>query len=466
MMSSVENEDWAELIQALVQVEKSICSLGGEDGTAEKIEASRQALKSFHTTAAMLGLSELEQAGLSLEQCLNQQIAPNATPESIYTFGFALNALIEEMKNVASGKIEQINLGEVLRILEGGAAEGKGENPRPESVSGGAATTVSDEVLSDEEALKEIMGSPPQFKAADYSRLERILNNLGGRLVVADGGGVRTPCFQLHFDAAPGVVEQIETLLSPSDPDAMLAPELIGQDTRIQKIVGTIKEFMLALSSGDVVRSQEILLLLAEQQHQAGLYKEIGLLARELHTSLRGFAETLDPVLKEMVEDKIPDSGTRLEHILEITENAANTTLDHVEKMQLRNVEDQKKLKDLREMVENLTAIGEKAHKQLATGRQRMDELFESVMQTHEDLITVLTAQDYQDLTGQVIQKIITLLKDLELKLVNVIRVFGVKLESGKKAKPDELYGPAHKGKVDALHSQDDVDSLLAEFGF
>ena len=93
----------------------------------------------------------------------------------------------------------------------------------------------------------------------------------------------------------------------------------------------------MAMSSADVKRSQEILLQLADQQQQAGLYNEIGMLARDLHNSLRSFADTLDPVLKEMVEERLPDSGNRLEHILQLTEKAANTTLDNVEVIQKRN---------------------------------------------------------------------------------------------------------------------------------
>jgi len=95
-----------------------------------------------------------------------------------------------------------------------------------------------------------------------------------------------------------------------------------------------------------------------------------------------------------------------------------------------------------------------------------VNELQVSLNQTSEDLITILTAQDYQDLTGQIIQKIIVLLKNLESNLVNVIRTFGVRLDGRKEDVGEELYGPAHEGRVSAMHSQDDVDSLLAEFGF
>jgi len=453
-MANVEPEDWNELIQTLRMVEKSVCSLDDEADPDEKLEACRQALKSFHTTAAMLGMNEVQEAGLGLELCLNQRIAPNKSPDSIYAFGFALNALMDQMKKAVNGDACQIAAAEVLKILDAlpsdcGAVKGEG----------------GETTLSDEDAIREILKPSTSGKALDFSRLEQIVANLGGTLSLDMDGGA-TPALHLKFDAQPSIVEQIETLLSPSDPTLTLAPELSRQDTRWEKILSTMKEFMLALSSGDMKRSQEILLLVAEQQYQAGLYKEIGMMARDLHNSLKGFVSTLDPALKEMVEDELPDSGNRLEHILEITERAANTTLDHVESMQKRNQQDQERVAQLQETLGKLKAIGEQAQKRLTDGSGIIGELQASVMQTHQDLITILTAQDFQDLTGQVIQKIIKLLKDLELKLVNVIRVFGVKVEGGKKTDEQELYGPAHKERVGALHSQDDVDSLLADFGF
>jgi chemotaxis protein CheZ len=113
-----------------------------------------------------------------------------------------------------------------------------------------------------------------------------------------------------------------------------------------------------------------------------------------------------------------------------------------------------------------MTAVGDTAHKLLAKARLSLDDLQDSVSRTSADLITVSTAQDYQDLTGQIIQKIIVLLKDLEANLVNVIRTFGVRPDGRKDAVSDDLYGPAHAGRTSAMHSQDDVDSLLAGFGF
>ena len=211
---------------------------------------------------------------------------------------------------------------------------------------------------------------------------------------------------------------------------------------------------MVALSYGEIGRAQEILLGIADQQHQAGLYKEIGGLARELHTSLKSFMDILDPSLREMVLDKLPDSGNRLEHMLELTEKAANTTIDHVEKLQKRIEKDQGRLVLLQENLGKLNAIGEQAQKRLEENQAALMQLLKSAEDSHQDLLTVLTAQDYQDLTGQIIQKITKLLKDLELKLINVIRTFGVKVDASRKGLEEDLYGPAHKAKEEALHSR------------
>jgi chemotaxis regulatin CheY-phosphate phosphatase CheZ len=69
-------------------------------------------------------------------------------------------------------------------------------------------------------------------------------------------------------------------------------------------------------------------------------------------------------------------------------------------------------------------------------------------------------------LTSQIIHKITKLLKDMELKLVSLIRTFGVKTETYRQNADPGLCGPAHAAMENAVHSQDEVDSLLAEFGF
>ncbi len=470
---SVEQEDWSELIRMLKDVEDAIPSLNGGNDADGVYRSSHQALQGFHTTAAMLGLADLESVGLELERCLTQKIKDSKDAEMVSLFAFAVNALMDAMKKAEPGsEASSVQPKEVLDILGmislGGEAEESDAaladaslDHKPEPAPDDAATGGDGPPAT--ELLDSIMEGPSAEDAPiDYTRLKAVITALGGKLSTE---GSKAGTFTMEFHAAPAVVEQLETLLAPGDHITVFADRLAKADERLQRILNTIKDFIGALASRDMSRAESILLLLAEQQHQAGLYNEIGGLARELHNSLRNFMDTMDPALRDIVEDKIPDYGNRLEHILEVTEKAATITLDQVEILQKKNEEDQEDLRRIEDLLGSLRAVGEQAQRKLDDGRVVLDRLQGSSLQIRDGLLTILTAQDYQDLTGQVIQKIIKLLKDLELKLINVIRTFGVKVEGKKPSKTEELYGPAHKNK-DALHSQDEVDNLLAEFGF
>jgi chemotaxis protein CheZ len=113
-----------------------------------------------------------------------------------------------------------------------------------------------------------------------------------------------------------------------------------------------------------------------------------------------------------------------------------------------------------------LHAFGDPAREKLEQMEQLLAAMDDSAARTRDDLITLLTAQDYQDITGQIIMKIITLLREMESKLVHLITSFGVRPNQPREVPEEQLYGPAHKSREAALHSQNDVDAMLAEFGF
>jgi chemotaxis protein CheZ len=434
MVQIVQREDWEELILILREVEEGIETAEGGAATSIECGSVCQALRELHATAAMLELKDLEEIAQCLETQLTQEIASGGGREAIETFKSGLRSLLAEMGHTARNGGNGLDLEEVYRILQ--------------------VRSPNDTKMQSE-----------YWDLPGVSQLRQLATGMGGDLTIENNGADGTT-LHLRLQAKPEYLMRMEALLSSGMMPSLWTGDMPEIDHRLEKVLNTMREFMQAMSSGDMRRSQEILLHLAEQQDQAGLYNEIGLMARELHNSLKHFMETLDPVLKEMVESRLPDSGNRLEHILELTEKAANITLDHVEAMQKRNSEDQLGLAQVEALLMGLQAIGDQAERQMAQGLEISKRLRSSLRQTHEDLITVLTAQDYQDLTGQIIQKIMTLLKELELKLVNVIRVFGVKPEQCKGEHHEELYGPACKSKVEALHSQDDVDALLAQFGF
>ncbi len=452
-MTPLEPQDWDELASFLKDAEESLAAISAGDA-AKEMEKSRRCLLSFHTTAAMLGLESLEKAGVELEKFLAGEVS-SGNIDSIAVLGFAVRAVIDQMRTFGNGNgSAQIDLNEVLEIL--GQSETAARAPDDDQ-SPPAAPEICG--TKDEACHETPAGSEG---TTVFNNLGELVKSWGGELSLSSNGGG----FSLSLSGPGECLKKIENFLSVADRSAKPL-QCPAEDVSIEKVMARGQEFIDAFSMGDLPRAQEILLSLADNQtHASGLYKEIGSLARRLHDSIRGFLNSLDPSLQEIAVDKIPDSGNRLEHMMEMTEKAAITTLDHVEAMQERLSSELEQISGLRAIFEGLNAIGDSAGKKLAQGAQALNAMETIIGQHRSDLDIIMSAQDYQDLSGQIILKIMQLLKDLELKLVGLIRTFGVKAETVKQKTGDGLYGPAHAVMDNAVHCQDEVDSLLADFGF
>jgi len=405
----------------------------------------------------MFGLDDLAKVGVELEKFLTTSVSPGGT-DSITALGFAVSSLVDQMRDFKKGNgNSQIDLSEILEIL------GPSEIAVPALVEDEMPEVRSESPgIVDETSPEAVEGG---VEKSGLGNLSELVKSWGGELSVVCDSPAECK-FSLTFSGSSETLKKIEDLLctAGSSYKALRGP---AEDIKLEKVLDKGREFMKAFSGGDVEHAQEILLDLADDQsHSSVLYKEVGSLARGLHDSIRSFLTNLEPSLKDMVEDQLPDSGNRLEHMLEMTEKSAITTLDHVEAMQERLSGEMKLISSLRELIGGLNAIGDSAEKKLTRGTEVLDAMESIIGEHRSDLDIILTAQDYQDLSGQIILKITKLLNEIQSKLVNLIRTFGVKPEAGKPKTTDELYGPAHAGVEDAVHSQDEVDSLLAEFGF
>ncbi len=468
MMIPLEHEDWNELIHMVKSIDEHFTSSENGGSPAEKMVFAKQTLQAFHTTAAMFGLHDLEQTGIFLERHASGE--EDFEEEGHTRFLEAIATLCEQMETTDRGSCQSLKLAERIEgILKGKGGNGTG---KISEAPGQRAREQEKEPPATRADPREQM--PPLAHDGssqgnmDYGLLTNLVHELGGELILSsDSEAGADSYFYLRFQAEPEKLKRIQTILSLCSRESEPSVPMDFNDLHIERIFHSIKGFMTALSRGDLHNAQEILQNFSEKrQNTTELFVEIGTLARELHNSLKSFATSIDPALKDLVEDKLPDSGSRLEHILHLTEKAANTTLDHVESIKKRNESDLEKLESLESFHQQLKAIGDNAQSKLASCQNLLDELKESSSRTGQDLFTILTAQDYQDLTGQIIIKIINLLNELQLKLVNLVRTFGAIGEERKAAGKEELYGPAHEGKIESLHSQDDVDNLLAEFGF
>ncbi|RMH44179.1 MAG: protein phosphatase CheZ [Gammaproteobacteria bacterium] len=210
------------------------------------------------------------------------------------------------------------------------------------------------------------------------------------------------------------------------------------------------------------------------QPRESELFQEVGRLTRELHDALANFR--LDSRFAELAAHDIPDAKDRLQYVIEMTDKAANKTMDAVEEVMAlsSSIGDHS-----RQLFESWQKVAEKRQ---APGEFRefffqlgpfLEQLFNDTEHLSQLMTNVLMAQDFQDLTGQVIKRVIQLVQDVEESLVETIRMFG-QMEEYNKAKEKEekstieAEGPAVNAdkRDDVVQSQDDVDDLLSSLGF
>jgi len=216
--------------------------------------------------------------------------------------------------------------------------------------------------------------------------------------------------------------------------------------------------------------------LIAEIQNpiNSELFAEIGKLTRQLHDSLTNFQ--LDSRLNDLATADIPDAKERLNYVITRTEEAANKTMDAVEsifpvidnisaqvqainpswaKLMNNNID----LKDFKSLCVDIDSL------LVTTGKETEN--------IHRLMTDVLMAQDFQDLTGQVIRKVIDLVREVEESLINMLTAFGISSGSEKEKSNPKLGDNLVEGPIinkekrdDVVEDQDDVDDLLSSLGF
>lgn len=206
------------------------------------------------------------------------------------------------------------------------------------------------------------------------------------------------------------------------------------------------------------------------------VFGKVGELTRELHDSLISFQE--DTRLIDLAGQELPDAEERLNYVIEMTDKAANKTMDAVDacfpiadKMMTSLEKITPSWQGL--MTRNL-ALGD-----FKTLCHEVDAMItESTSSTSElrSLLTdILMAQDFQDLTGQMIRRVITLVQEIESKLVDILKVSSIDIVPNQEvvveASPEKnisAEGPIMNAeeREDVVNGQDDVDDLLSSLGF
>lgn len=238
------------------------------------------------------------------------------------------------------------------------------------------------------------------------------------------------------------------------------------QDGRLARA----RELVKAIETGANEEADRLLHEITAER-DSNLFQQLGKLTRELHEALSSFQ--FDSRIAHLAREEIPDARERLNYVVSMTEEAAHKTLGAVEQSLPVAEALGEGARGLNERWQRFRAKQMSAEEFRELTRE-LDGFLERVVGDSDtirhDLTAVMMAQGTQDLSGQIIRRVVKLVQELEEKLVELVRITGLRLSLSEQEEPDEETrgaGPAIPGlDQGVVQSQDEVDDLLSSLGF
>ena len=192
----------------------------------------------------------------------------------------------------------------------------------------------------------------------------------------------------------------------------------------------------------------------------ADVFLQVGSITRLLHDTLAQVG--VMPKL-QVAADGLPDARSRLNYIAEKTASAADKVLNSVDQAKAEH----KLIADAtRQMAKDIVADPVKA---VATGAVMnfVGDVEASTARIDQHLTDIMLAQDFHDLTGQVVKKVVALATELEDSLLKLLMQV-IPPDQIHKVEEAFLNGPVvnPEGRSDVVTNQEQVDDLLASLGF
>lgn len=200
---------------------------------------------------------------------------------------------------------------------------------------------------------------------------------------------------------------------------------------------------------------------------EESVFSQIGHLTRKLHDTLRelGYDKKL-----AQAADSMPDTRERLAYIANMTQQAAERALNATEVAQPIQEKLESGARELgskwQRLYDNQLSLDE--FKQLADDtRNFLSDVPNQTKATNAQLMEIMMAQDFQDLTGQVIKKVTEMAQQMEQDMLHLLLAT---TPAEKKTEMDSslLNGPVinAEGRTDIVNNQVQVDDLLESLGF
>jgi chemotaxis protein CheZ len=198
----------------------------------------------------------------------------------------------------------------------------------------------------------------------------------------------------------------------------------------------------------------------SHDEQSVEMFQQLGTVTRQLHDTLNHLGVL--PKLQNTF-DGLPDARSRLTYIAEKTGQAAEKVLNLVEQAK---AEHDFIASETRRIAKSMVADPVKA---VASGSVMnfVTDVEAATARIDGHLTNIMLAQDFHDLTGQVVAKVVSLASDLEAELLKIL-VQHAPPEQVAKIESHLLNGPVVNpdGRADVVTNQGEVDDLLASLGF
>ena len=198
-----------------------------------------------------------------------------------------------------------------------------------------------------------------------------------------------------------------------------------------------------------------------EQEEKAPdtkLYEELGELARFIDTTMKTLSEFSTPVSTST--EQLPQALSHLTNLKTMTEQGTHRVMLEVEAIQDNHLK-------LSGMIKELTLALQKT--QAAPGLlQQMQAISDTIGADDKRLLDIMTALSFQDLVAQSVNKLVTILQEVEHKLLQLVVVFGPYQKQAAKQEQDKASQMLKQLEATKNTSmdQDLADEILKQFGF
>jgi chemotaxis protein CheZ len=209
-----------------------------------------------------------------------------------------------------------------------------------------------------------------------------------------------------------------------------------------------LEEILIGLGHGDITMVKEAIKKFGHGAEIDRLNDRIAQILQSFHETVWSLREGLDPSSVTMTSTNIPDAARKLEHVLAATNEATHKLLALVERHEALLAKGDAYLSKLEQSIQQHP----EAPSFIKDFAARYRELNAEAREISTEMVMT---QEFQDLCGQALKKVLNLVQGLESRMVSLLTQLKVEIPT-----TDE------KPQQECIGQQDDVDDLLKDLGF